>query len=318
MPVFDTAAIHSFGDVCPLPLRIYTGLLGQVGDVIMFSATVRRIKQIFPNASITFAVSKRYQQAGELLVGLPYIDKLFVTELYTEKITPELVPLFEAGWSLELRGEDEIEEQKRYDIVLETRPRCRRHSWWKYAHQVADLAYRVGVPEPIDLRTEIVIPSHVISPVDTRQKIVLHNDPVTDVRKGWSWERVRTLVQQLGAENVVLIGNTGEVVPGTIDLRGKTSLSEVAALISGCRCYIGIDSGPMWIAGSLQVPTIGLYGTDYIAAYSAITPYNPNALYLQAEGNVSEITPETVLTALWTLEARRTQRSEEEGARDGK
>src|SRR5262249_3866653 len=54
-------------------------------------------------------------------------------------------------------------------------------------------------------------------------------------------------------------------------------------------------SGLIWIAGSLQVPTVGLYGTDYIPAYTSIQPVNPNAVYLQAEGPVSQVTVEEVL-----------------------
>ncbi len=310
MQPLDTLSIARFGGVYSLPLKIYTGVLGQLGDVVCFSATVRRIKQIFPNATITFAVSKRFQEAGELLIGLPYIDKLFVTELYFEKLTPELVPLFEAGWNVELRGKDEIEEQKHYDLVLETRPRCRRANWWRYSHQVEELAHRVSIPSLTDLRTEIAIPPSTEVPGGVEGKIILHNDAVTDPRKGWHWDYVRELVQRLPEGSVALIGTQGERVDGAMDLRGQTTLAQTAAIISRCRCYIGIDSGPMWIAGSLQMPVVGLYGTDYIAAYSAITPYNPNALYLQAEGNVSEITPEAVLTALWTLEARRAQRHE--------
>jgi hypothetical protein len=45
------------------PLRLYTGILGQIGDVVMFSATLRRLRQLFPNAEITFAVSRQYREA---------------------------------------------------------------------------------------------------------------------------------------------------------------------------------------------------------------------------------------------------------------
>ena len=69
-----------------------------------------------------------------------------------------------------------------------------------------------------------------------------------------------------------------------MDLRGKTTLAEAAVIIKAAKCYVGIDSGLMWIAGSLQVPTVGLYGTSYLPAYRAIYPENPQAVYLQAEG----------------------------------
>jgi hypothetical protein len=54
----------------------------------------------------------------------------------------------------------------------------------------------------------------------------------------------------------------------------------------------------MWIAGSLRVSVVGLYGTSYIPAYGAIQPVNPRAVYLQAEGPLDGIAPAAVLHAL--------------------
>jgi hypothetical protein len=39
---------------------------------------------------------------------------------------------------------------------------------------------------------------------------------------------------------------------------------------------------------------VGLYGTCYVPAYDAIYPQNPRARYLQAEGALDAILPETV------------------------
>ena len=50
----------------------------------------------------------------------------------------------------------------------------------------------------------------------------------------------------------------------------------------------------MWIAGSRQVPTVGLYGTSYIPAYANIQPVNPQAVYVQVDGQLNDISPETV------------------------
>lgn len=83
-----------------------------------------------------------------------------------------------------------------------------------------------------------------------------------------------------------------------LDLRGKTTLAQAAAIIRESRCYVGIDSGLMWVAGSLQVPVVGLYGTSYIPAYGAIQPVNPNATYLQVEGPPADIPAEQVLEAM--------------------
>ncbi len=46
----------------------------------------------------------------------------------------------------------------------------------------------------------------------------------------------------------------------TINLAGKTSLLDLAALLKKCRLLIASDSGTLHIAKALEVPLIGLYG----------------------------------------------------------
>jgi hypothetical protein len=293
--IFDTASALENGIVSHDPLTIYTGILGQIGDIIMFTATARRIKALFPNSALTFAVSSRYREEGELLAGLPYVDRLFVTELYFERLPGAAYGPWHMGWPVDLRGEDEVVEQRRHDIVLETRPRHRRMPWWEYDHQVAECAHQVGVPGPIDLTTEIRIPEGTRVPPGAAGKVVVHNDPAIDGTKGWPWHYLEQLVRRIGPDNVALLGSAGPPLPGVLDLRGRTTLAEAAATIAAARCYIGIDSGLMWIAGSLQVQAIGLYGTSYIPAYGAIQPKNPRAVYLQAEGTLDRISVGAVL-----------------------
>jgi ADP-heptose:LPS heptosyltransferase len=99
-----------------------------------------------------------------------------------------------------------------------------------------------------------------------------------------------------------------------MDLRGRTTLAQAAAIIAAARCYVGIDSGLMWIAGSLQAPVVGLYGTSYIAAYDKIQPQNANAVYLQAEGPLAGITPTAVLQAYEQALCRVRQKSTPRGS----
>ncbi len=280
------------------PLRIYSGILGQVGDIIAFTATARRLKELFPHSELTFAVSRRYREAGTLVAGLPYVDRLFVTQLYFERLTPSLLPLWEEGWPLDLRGDDEIAEQRRHDLVLETRPRHRRHPWWRFAHLAEEAAHMVGVPGPIDRRTEVVVPPGTAILPGAAGKIVLHNDPAIDATKAWPWESVQEFARAVGPEDIVLLGGPGPEVPGALDLRGRTTLAQAAGVIQAARCYVGIDSGLMWIAGSLQVPVVGLYGTSFIPAYGALYPVNPRAVYVQAEGALECIRSESVLAAV--------------------
>ncbi len=280
------------------PLRIYTGILGQIGDIVMFTPTARRLKELFPNSELTFAIARKYQGMADLIRGLPYVDRVFQTECYFERLKPELAGGWHQGWPVDLRGDDEVDEQRKHDLIFETRPLSKRTAWWEHAHQVEESADRIGVPGPIDLQTEISIPRGVEIPESARGKIVLHNDPAISPVKAWNWELLREFVTLLGPEKVVLLGNPGPTVERVLDLRGKTTLAQAAAIIRDSECYVGIDSGLMWIAGSLQVPAVGLYGTTWIRAYGAIHPKNPNATYLQAEGSLDSITPEAVERAV--------------------
>lgn len=280
------------------PLRIYTGILGQIGDIVMFTPTLRRLKELFPNSRLTFAVSRKFVEAGKLVAGLPYVDRLFVAQNYFEKLTPRLAQAWHGGWPVDVRGEDEVQAQREHDLVFETRPRSRRVPWWKYAHQVEESAHRIGVPGPIDLQTEIAIPQGTRVTPEADGKIVLHNDPSISAAKAWKWELLADFVRLAGPETVVILGNPGPLIPGALDLRGKTTLAEASAIIARSSCYVGIDSGLMWIAASLKVHAVGLYGTSYIPAYGAIHPKNPRATYLQVEGSLDSISPEQVWEAV--------------------
>ena len=153
------------------------------------------------------------------------------------------------------------------------------------------------MPGPIGRSTEIAIPEGTTIPDAARGKIVLHNDPMTDPRKAWPWEHLESFAARVGPNNCVLLGRPGQLLPGVLDLRGRTSLAQAAAILRESGCFVGIDSGLMWIAGSLQIRTVGLYGSEYVGRPQAVQPVNPNAVYLSAE-KMGEIGVEEVAEAV--------------------
>ena len=94
-----------------------------------------------------------------------------------------------------------------------------------------------------------------------------------------------------------MLGDPGPPLPGALDLRGRTTLAEAATVLQAARAFLGIDSGLMWMAASLQVPAVGLYGAAYIPRCAAVQPENPHATYLEAENDLASLTPERVLAA---------------------
>jgi lipopolysaccharide heptosyltransferase II len=90
--------------------------------------------------------------------------------------------------------------------------------------------------------------------------------------KQWPIENFARVCDELGRRNirVVLTGSaddlaaTEELVRRTkykpINAAGKTSITELAALIKRCRVFVSSDSAPMHIASGVQVPLIAIFG----------------------------------------------------------
>lgn len=92
--------------------------------------------------------------------------------------------------------------------------------------------------------------------------------------KVWPPEYYAELAQMLIKDGfyVVLVGGPEDVPKGAtivqkaamppelIDLTGKTSLRELAALIKACHLYISADTGPLHFAAALKKPLVAMYG----------------------------------------------------------
>lgn len=92
--------------------------------------------------------------------------------------------------------------------------------------------------------------------------------------KCWLPERFKDVSAKLLSDNNVYLLYFGDPATASlinaicknfparvINLAGKTSIRELAALISCCRLVLTNDSGPMHIADALKIPTIALFGS---------------------------------------------------------
>ena len=65
-----------------------------------------------------------------------------------------------------------------------------------------------------------------------------------------------------GPEDRELCETIASALPAAINLAGKTTLRELAALLKRCQIYIGNDSGPMHIAAAAPVPVVAVFGSS--------------------------------------------------------
>ena len=94
--------------------------------------------------------------------------------------------------------------------------------------------------------------------------------------KTWSPDAFSQLINHLTAKNwkvVLTAGKEHEEIAlaekiiascnnqeGIVNLSGKLSLTQLAAMIDNARLFIGVDSAPMHMAAALQTPSVVLFG----------------------------------------------------------
>ncbi len=118
--------------------------------------------------------------------------------------------------------------------------------------------------------------------------------------KRWPPEHYRALAERL-AGPLVLVGGPGEQAPQGMrgaDLTGKTSLAELAAVVSRAAFAVGNDTGPMHLAAALGVPSVVLFSGASDPALTA--PRYPDGgwpMILRA-GKLADLPVATVLSSL--------------------
>ena len=92
----------------------------------------------------------------------------------------------------------------------------------------------------------------------------------------WGMNNYIELIKYLISERklkVVLVGSVADRDEGdtiaeatstreVVNLAGKTDLREAAAILSGCRVFVGNDSGPAHLAAAVDIPVVVLSGAD--------------------------------------------------------
>lgn len=87
--------------------------------------------------------------------------------------------------------------------------------------------------------------------------------PTTWNGKNWPHDRWVGVIRYLRGRGmkVALVGNGVGTFESDIDLRNATTFMTLAAVLRGCRFFVGHDSFPIHAAQSVGCPVLGLFGT---------------------------------------------------------
>lgn len=196
------------------------------GDALVAAGVCAALKKKYPDARVMFATLY-----PEVLGENPYIDEY--VPMRNINITP-----FDVFYNL--------------DFCYEWRP-----------HVNILTAYA----EACGVRTEdceVYMNPHPIKDVKLPDEyIVIHAGRTDWTGRDWPQENFAKLSQSLldRGHKVVSIGKYSEgEIPCTLDLRGKTSIPQMAFVIANAVAFVGIDSLPMHVAQAVNTPGVAFFG----------------------------------------------------------
>jgi len=194
------------------------------GDVLLAAALAPALKKKYPNCSIYFST-----KCKEVLDGNPFIDKIIEDKDVTER-------LFQVYYNL--------------DMMYEYRP---------FSHIMESYADAVGVKKE---DCQLFLKTTPVKQVPKRY-VVVHAGSTGWAGRNWKPDRFDEISRKLRAEGhfVVCVGKGDHLVPCDLDLRNKTTMAELAYIIKNSHLFVGIDSFPMHVAQTFNVPSVCFFGS---------------------------------------------------------
>ena len=290
--------------------------LGDIGDVVLTTPTIRAVREAFPEARITILVRKPF---GSLLVADPILHEVVeaakVRGASFHALRQHLFfvrRLRQAHYDfvIDLRTSD---RGAIYSFLTGAKERIGRHTdkpFWHdflftkilpnppYAqppvHPGADQSLRIV--RSIGIDTKDSAPKLYITPRDRNHAVELLAgcgltptsrwltiNPCSRWKyKEWGYEKWGELIDLLWQNHrlaAVLVGSqeeagaAGVIVAGRNDhafnLAGKTTLSELSALLAMSAVHLGVDSAAPHIASAVGTPTLTIFGPGNWKSWTA-------------------------------------------------
>ncbi|WP_424135837.1 glycosyltransferase family 9 protein [Roseomonas chloroacetimidivorans] len=265
-------------------MRILFVTSTRIGDAVLSTGLLDHLLRTHPGARITVACGP---VAEGVFARMPGRERTIVVtkrrgSLHWVQLWAEVATTF---WDLvvDLRG-------SALAWLVPARRRAVMRGGWRGGHRIAQIAEVLRLDPP---------PSPVawFAPEDKARIAALLGDDRPILALGptanwsgkiWPAERFVALAQGLTAPGgplegarPVLLGGPGEAeramaapvvqaLPDALDLIGRLTLPEAAALLARVRLFVGNDSGLMHLSAATGAPTLGLFGPTPAREYAPV------------------------------------------------
>jgi len=217
---------------------------GEIGDVLFTTPVIRTLREKFPDSKISYIT-----RVSEALIGNKYLDQIWD---FKDPIS-WYVPLLESNWVLDFRG---VIESNLHGKDKKTVMTCLA-AVLRAPFKGQEMDYFLTFEER-NWRKEYT----TLSKLSHHKTITLGAEAGSPTRC-WPEAYLIELANLLAEKEyqVILLGTKAELSAKrrVLDLRGKTTFRQAAALISASRLYVGVDSGLLYTAIAQRIPAIGIF-----------------------------------------------------------
>ena len=278
-------------------MKILLLQLKRIGDLILTTPAIAALRQSFPDAKVTLAVSK---ECAELLPAITDVDRILVARRNLRDIGPFLSVTSERFDScIDFTRNDRsafltlLSAARRrvasYRVREQSKTRARLYTDL-VAVRVRDMHtidYNLALLEPLGVRAassgpQLNLPQIAHEKSDalrrtskiTRPYVIFHPGSARR-EKLWEPERWADVIEHFSQNNdfdlVLTSGPSAEeqrhvaaitkrTLQKTIDLCAKTDLLTLAALIARAELLVTVDSAPVHLAAVTHTPQVILFG----------------------------------------------------------
>lgn len=302
------------------PHRILVIKHGALGDMVQGYSAFESLRQSFPEAHITLLTGPAF---AALMAKSPWFD---------EVVTDRRRPLWNISESLKIYR---LLKQD-FGLIIDLQCSKRTSHYFRFASRTARwVGTARGCSDPLPdltginnaermlISADIAGASRALPRLDwmmadmpdhlgleTRKYAVLiAGCSLAKPSKRWPAERFADIADYAVSHGLTpLLAGTAEdrqaidavhaLCPDCVDISGKTSLSELAAVLAGAQFVVGNDTGPVFLAARCDVPTVMVMGPDTNPDMSA--PTGQKADYLHAH-DISAVPAGDVISCVTRL-----------------
>tara|TARA_A100001201_G_scaffold22809_2_gene25689 strand:- start:1439 stop:2287 length:849 start_codon:yes stop_codon:yes gene_type:complete len=260
--------------------KIYFGINGQFGDIIIQEPTLRKIMKLNPDAEIYMGAYKKYFEILDVYKNYHPNIKQFIK---WERYTPRFEKNGDGFWPSE--NDKKIIDKIGFDKMYDVAPVHKEHDWVTKRHIVQECGNMYGI-DVDEIKVNLKKPEGIIKENKSVAISLFPSDWKTNGIKSLRPEIVNSIVYFLKQKGYTIYHLSGPGEPNVKDtIKIEGSYIESVYKLLQTEFLITCDTGMAWVSSAYNHPTLGLWGwgtNHYAGTGKNWMPENPNAEYLES------------------------------------